>query len=372
MSISSEVLRVLQWRTLTDTASLMLPVPRFLYDLLVADKVRDHVTQQIDIDVVVGSRRMAPVVRRGAPYRAVNPDTFRQDSLIPPRIAPMMELKAEELYSTRAPGYAPYNPTGREIGNSVLQYIADCQRTLVDMIDRTKEFMLARILFGMDSDTPSDHTATAGRFQLTDSDGYVVDVDVNQPSSNRFALTGSDRWVVGSTPQAGAPVYAQLLNWMNLARTATGYTPTVLIGSDLAIQSLFANTELRALHDVRRFETGVFSPKVVPDSATGATYHGKLLNLDIYSYSHQVIPHGQTTAVNLVNRYKVALLSPLADFRLHRAAIPDVEAGLVLGRFSKTWMQDNPSSMNMSVEERPMPVPHHPGLIVSVQVGTAS
>lgn len=372
MPISPEVLRVLDWRTLTDTANLLLPVPRFLNDMLIGTNVRDHATQQIDVDVVVGSRRMAPVVRRGSPYKVVNPDTFRQDSLIPPRIAPMVELRAEELYTTRAAGYQPYNPTGREITNAALQHIADAQRMLADMIDRTKEFMLAQLLFGKDSDNPVDHTATAGRFSLTDSDGYTVNVDINQPPGNRFALTGLERWIGGDTPNPNAPIYAQLRNWMNLARTATGYTPTMLIGSELAIAALFANTELRAMHDVRRFDTGVFSPKVVPDSATGATYHGRLLNLDIYSYSHQVIPFGETASVNLVNRYKVALVSPLADFRLHRAAIPDVNAGLVLGRFSKSWTEENPSAMYMSMEERPMPVPHHPGIIVSVQVGTTA
>ena len=372
MTISSEVLRVLDWRTLTDTANLLFPVPRFLSDVLIGENVQDHLTQQIDIDVVVGSRRMAPVVRRGAPYRAVTPDTFRQDSLIPPRIAPMIELKAENLYGTRAPGYVAYNPTRKDVGDSVLEYIASAQRTLADMIDRTKEYMLSQLLFGIDSDSPADHTNTAGRFSLTDSDGYVVNVDINQPNANRFVLTGSDRWVIGETPQPNAPIYAQLRNWMNIARQATGYTPTMLIGSELAIASLFANTEMQKLHDVRRFDTGVFSPKVVPDSATGATYHGKMLNLDVYSYSHQVVPFGATNAVNLVNRYKVALLSPLCDFRLHRAAIPDVTAGLVIGRFSKSWVSENPSTMFMSMEERPMPVPHHPGLIVSVQVGTAT
>lgn len=267
-----ETLRIYDWRTLTEVSNQLFPVPRFLWDMMVGEQnVTSHPTQQITVDVMVNNRRVAPVARRGSPYKNVTPSSYRQQGFTPPRLAAKVELRAEEMYGSRYPGYVPFNPTARQVTDSALDYAATQMRMLADQIERAKEYMLAQILFGRP--TPST-ISSAGIVFLTDGDGYDVTVDMQMPSGHKFALTAGDRWSIGGSANASAPIYAQLLNWSQLIQQASGYRPTDLIGSEQAIRALLQNPSIQALFDVNRYAAGSVSPSVVPNPATGATYHG--------------------------------------------------------------------------------------------------
>lgn len=362
-----ETLQIYDWRTLTEVSNQLFPVPRFLWDMLIGEQgVTNHATQQITVDVLVNNRRIAPVTRRGNPYRNVTPTSYRQQGFTPPRLAAKIELRAEELYGRRYPGYVPFNPTARQVTDSAMDYVATQMRALSDQIERAKEYMLAQILFGRTSPAT---VSSAGIVFLTDGDGYDVTIDMQMPSAHKFALTATDRWVIGGAVNATAPIYGQLLNWSQLIQQASGYRPTDLVGSEQAIRALLQNETIQSLFDVNRYAAGSVSPSVVPNPATGATYHGSLLGLNVYSYNEYLqLPTGSST-VAMTPTYRVCLFSRYADFREHRAAIPDARAGLVMGRYSKMWVEEDPSAMFLSMEERSVVIAHNPGAMVTVEIG---
>src|SRR5437762_108593 len=93
-------------RVMTPALREMKPVRSFLIDKFFAQQ-RTYRTENIDIDVQVEGRRVAPFVNRWAPGKLVERLGFTTTSIAPPCVAMKIPITAQDV-STRVMGEHAY------------------------------------------------------------------------------------------------------------------------------------------------------------------------------------------------------------------------------------------------------------------------
>ena len=294
-------------------------------------------TETVDIDLVSGTRRMAPFVRPRKMGQGVDRSGYQTKTYKPALLGPQFATTAED-YLKRTPGETIYGHDKTPAQRAAEQLGKDL-RELDAMISRREEWMCAQALFN-------------GKVAMYNADeGIDEEVDFGLPSA---ALTGNDLW----TNAASDPV-KDLSTWASAMRKASGYSPTVCIMGKKALDAFLDHAKVQAALDNRRIEYGQIKPE---ELESGVFYAGYLsvigLNVDILGYEEWGVDDRTGNTVSIVPENKVLLANPNSRNEMLYGAVANVIDGVVAApRVPFSWVMNDGSARMLRLNSRPLPVP---------------
>jgi hypothetical protein len=242
-------------------------------------------------------------------------------------------------------------PSSGEQISAIQAAIARDAQHLMDMIENREEWMAAMALRGEITYSVADEEV----FKIT------------FPRQSSHAVTASPLWDASGHPAADFLTAKRLIN------QDTGLVLTdVLLGSD-ASAAFLENTEVRTQLDTRNYDVGSVT-RVGQFDGQGALYLGKFAGVRVWEYSRQVLVDGVATDLIRPKYAEFVVASADNRFKTMYGAIPDFEAlqgrKFVGKRFSKSWMEKDPSVRQLLVHTRPLCVPILPDATVSMLVAS--
>ncbi len=338
---------------LTTAVNQMKPVPSFIKDLLFG-RVEPFATKTVLVDVIIGGQKIAPLVKRGNPAKVMGNLGQKTNQVEPPEIRMKKLLKPDDLYYTRGAN-APIFVAGGAAGVDPImqarqQRIAQEQKDMRDIADRTIEYLCAKGL--------------SGSYSIAQDDGTFA-IDFSMPANNKPDITGiaANKW---DAPTTCKPL-KNLRTWKLVAQQASGKVPTAVIMSPATWENFFVSDEVVKYLNALKINIGQVQtdPRIL---SGGAEKKATIENLDIYVYSGVYVDANGATQQLIPDGY-VSMVSPTADHRLQFAGVDDLEAGTVVGQyFSKDWVEKDPSGLWLLVETHPLPTFNEPAANIWAKV----
>lgn len=336
---------IFKWRTLTTAINEIPSAPSFLVDKVFKTRVQ-ALAEEIDVDVVVGGKRLAPFVSPVEGGIVVAELARKMQSVRAPRIRPKKVIEANDLLAVRAPGSSLYLGEGG-IEDYKNQRIALELADLKNMITRTTEWMAAQSLQG---------SLTVSQENVEFSIDYLL------PVAHKPTLTGTDLW----TDTTNSDPVADILTWKRHISSDTGYQADIAIAGKDAVDALLSHTKVREMLNYRNFNVGEIS-------VGRSNYIGRLVGVDIYEYDATYVD-STGTSHNFIPDEAFIMLASEGPFRMHHALVYDIESQVAVAQpfFSKAWAEKDPSMLWILAESRPLPVPHWPECIIYATVVSAA
>lgn len=327
------------------------PARQFLTNLFFSAS-EEHDTRSFQIDIVKGSRRLAPFVNSKLPGKQVQRENWKTAQFKPPYLKPKMVTTAEQLLKRRpneivytAPGAnTPFLRAAAQLGEDA----ADLQ----DMINRRIEWMCAKGLF-------------TGKIPVK-GEGVDVEIDFLFEASHLITLdgtAGNEKWT-----DTGAPIEAQIRRWRRLVSKDSGKTANVCILGENAYESFRKNTEIYDNLNNRRIEIGKIVPEEMGD---GVTFVGDFnaLGMSFWTYDEWYYDEENDVDARMVPENMALIASTGARCKRHYGVIEDVQAGnFATESFVKSWEVEDPSSRMLLVQSAPLPAIEQPNGFVAVVV----
>lgn len=332
----------LSWRTLTPAINQIPRAPRFLQDVVFKTR-NPNASEYVDVDVVVGGRKILPFVSNSAAGTIIDKMTGQMRSVKCPRLRPKKQLDAADLLLQRAAGRMMY-ANGSDVTASRDAKIGRELADIKNRVDMTVEYMCAMALTGGYTVTQDDLTFT---------------IDFGMPAANKPVLTSGHGW-----NESGGDIMGDIDTFAQIIKNATGLAPDIALCGSAVVAAIRNNDAVAALLDNRRVMTGDLTWD------TNSDYVGVLNGIKLYKAPGQQY---QTTAgvdADFIDDNKFVLLSSQARFTIEFGLILDLDAGsqIVGEYFSKTWMEHDPSALWMLAEARPLPIPWQPDAVVYADV----
>lgn len=342
-------------RTMLDAIEEMHPPTLFLRDTFFP-QAEPADTEHLDVDIVKGSRTMAPFVHPLAEGRMVEGEGFETKSIKPGYIKPKMVTTAGDALKRQAGeviyagGKSPAERAAAKLGKDLAKLMAD--------IDRREEWMAAKI---MDSGTVTMTIKAESGEQLRTVD-FLMD------ANHKITLGLGDRW----NEETSDPI-ADLTAWSVLCRKDSGINPTeVIMGGD-AVAAFLRHPGVQKFMDLRRVDMGQIDPRQLPN---GVSYVGRLnapsLTVDIWTYDAWYKDDATGTLTSMVPTKKVWMGSRATANRTLYAVIQDIEAieggQAAVRRFAKSWVTKDPGARWLMVQSAPLVAMLQPGAFVSAEV----
>ena len=302
------------------------------------------VTEDVDVDFVKGSRKVAPYVHRLIGGKTVPNTGYQTKTYKPPLVAPDKVTTAADLLK-RLPGesiLSEQTPAQR----AVRKLKKDFQE-LRDMITRREELMCTQAIF-------------TGKIPII-GEGINEEIDFN--FTNKETLTkAAEKW----NNEASNPI-ADLKKWHEKVQK-TGFTncDICIMASDV-VDAFTTHPKVKDLLDTKNYNLAIINPRQLPH---GVTYVGTIneLGMDIYKYNEWYLddwtdpekpddkPH--------VPEGTLALISSNADYSMYYGAVTllDEKTGnfvTVEGKYvPDTWTKRKPARRFLQLSSAPLPVPH--------------
>lgn len=342
----------LKWQTLTAAINEMKSPNQFLKKFLFP--VHNTVnTEDIELSTLVKDRTMAPLVRKNGEAVLVLGHDESYATISPPNIRIKRPFTPSELLFGRRPGTTIYPQVGEQL-SAIQQHIARDMQVMADMVTNTEEYLCAMATQGVIS------------YQVSDEESYQITYPV--PSANKVTL--STFWDDG-TP-ANVTLEENFMSAKKLMSDAVG------LGITDAILGASATTYfLRVIKSQYNLATGVmWNPTSINLAAEytddGAIYLGTFCGVRVWSYPRTIVVNGVTTDLIRSKYCEFIANTSAAERVLYYGAIADMDALqgnlFVAERFSKSWLQKDPSSMIALLASRPLPAQRRPGSVVSFKV----
>lgn len=324
-------------RTLIGVTEIMAPIHTFLKDTFFSN-VRTEVTEKIDIDMVKGSRKLAPFVHPVEGGKTVTRKGYKTETFTPPLIAPeiittagdlMKVLPGENIYSNKSPADRATAMLGKDLNN------------LDNMITRREEWMCAKAL-------------VEGKIPIV-GDGLNEVIDFN--FTNKITLSGNDLW----NNDASDP-YSNIESWYRQVQITGFVNPDILLVADDVATALINHPKSKELLDVKAYDLAVIAPKQLPN---GVTYIGtiKRLGLDIYTYNEWFFDEVSQKTHPLIPDGKLLLLSSKVENTMAYGSVTlinkDTDNFMTVEgrRVPDTWTKKRPARRFLSLQSRPLPIP---------------
>lgn len=332
------------------------PARQFLTNLFFSASV-EHDTRTFQMDIVKGSRRLAPFVGRKKEGKVIDRENWKTAQFEPPYIKEKMVTTAEQIL-TRRPGEIIYTAPGANspAARAAMQLGEDAAE-MQDMINRRIEWMAAQGLF-------------TGKVPVK-GDGVDAEVDFLFSASHLFTLdgtTGNEKWSVASTD-----IRTQLKAWRrDLISKDSGKTANVLILGQNVEPNFINNEVMQNLLNNRRMEIGKIVPEEMGD---GVTFVGDItsLGLSVWTYDEWYHDEVEDVAKPMVPENMILLGSTGARCRRHYGVIEDVQAGnFATETFVKSWTVEDPSARMLMAQSAPLPAIEQPDAFVAVVVQDAA
>lgn len=339
----------LKWQSLTALVNEIKTPQSFLKNLLFG-REQTLSTETAEIGYYTGGREAAPMVRVNGEAVMVEGVGKKFATVTLPNIRIKRPMTPSELFFGRQPGTVIFPSRGEQL-SAIQKAIARDAQHLMDMIENREEWMAAMALRG---------TIT---YSVTDEEVFTVTF----PRQSSHSVTASPLWDNSGKPSLDFLAAKRLIN------KDTGLVVTdVFLGSDASVAFL-QNSEVQNLLDTRNLQAGELQ---ITNQFTeqGALYLGRFSGVRVWEYSRQVLVSG--SAVDLIRpKYaEFVHVGPSNRFETLYGAIPDFEAlqgrKFVGKRFSKSWMEKDPSVRQLLIHTRPLCVPVLPDATVSMVVAS--
>lgn len=298
-------------------------------------------TEQIDIDIVKGDRKILPYVHPDAGAKVVKMDGYQTKTHMAPMISGYIVTTAHQMM-TRLPGEDLYS--GMTPAERAARQLVDEYNTLNDAATRREEYMCVEAI-----KTGAIHV-----------EGPGVKADIDFGFKNKVKLAASEQW-----GKSGAKILDNLEDWVNKV-LIEGFSnvDTVIMGKT-AMRKFLADESVMKMLDNRRVEMGLIAPRELPG---GVHYIGHLNkpNLDIYQYAG-VYKDDWTDPENpkvkpLVDDNLVILMSSAANYVMAYGACSYYNDSKQLvtvqdSRLLHSYITHNPDRRILQLDARPLPIP---------------
>lgn len=332
-----------------DTATLVQVVPNlltssnFLLDRFFANSV-EFDTEEVDIDVDIGKRRMSPFVSPLVAGRMVESRRFQTNKFKPPYIkdkrAPDLRKPVRRQLGEKIGG--AMSAGDREMAN--LQFEMEDQ---VDMLNRRMEWMAASAL-------RTGAVTVAG-------DGFPTSViDYGRDASLTVTLAGGNRWGVAGNfnAQGRDPVpVANIETWQQLILKKSGAQVTDIVFTPGA-WAKFINAE--------GVQGAVYYPKlgdygntiqVGPTIEKGAAYKGRWGQYDLWLYNDWFVDENDVEQPMLADGTVIMCGPEMMGTRAFGMILdPEFNYG-ALAYAPKTWIEKDPAQRLILMQSAPLVIP---------------
>lgn len=337
--------------------------PHTFFRLLLFSDTDPRPTNVLRFDVIVGDRQVAPFVRRNGMAIEITPYSEQTITVEPPNIRIKRHLDPDELIVQRHAGEPlMFGSDGGEVLDGAERHIARTSRRLNDLVTEAEEFLCASAVRGTIS------------YEVEEEDAF----ELVFPRSASHSVTAANRWDTAS----GSPI-ADFMEAKELISTDTGLPTTHCVLGKEAALAFLGNAEVEKFLDNRRIEAGNLELNR-QFTASGAIRLGVFEDVEVWSYPRKtVLPArgaggGDTTGTQFdLTRPKYAefvCADPAAENVLEYGVITDISAleaaQFRAARFSKSWIQEDPSVWWQLVTSRPLPIMRRPDSTVSYLVAT--
>lgn len=338
---------VLKWQSLTATVNETKSPNSFLKDLLFG-QAETFPTETVEIGLLTGDRAIAPFVKKDGEAIAVAGLGETYQTVGFPNISIKRPMTASELLFNRRPGTVVLPSRGQQLSAIEAHVARDAQR-MSDLVSNAEEYLCALAIRGEISYTAADEA----NFKVT------------YPKPAGHTVNSAVAWSSAAT----ATPSVDFLTAKRLINEEHDLPLTHAIMSQEAAANFLQIAEVKSLLDNRRIEAGGLDLQRQFE-ASGAIYLGRFMGVECVEYSRAVNVAGASTDLLRAGYVEFVSAVPQAENRMYYGAIPDMEAlegRLFQGeRFSKSWLEHDPSQRIMVVKSRPLPVMRRPGSVVSM------
>jgi len=322
---------------------------QFLMKLLYSDH-RPQSTEVIEIDSWVKGRQMAPFVKKNSNAIPVEGPSQERVMVEAPNIRISRNVKPHELMFGRTPGSVIFPSSGNQ-RSAIQEHMAKELQPLADDIANTEEWMASQTLTGVLT------------YAVDSGDNFTI---TYQRPADPAALTGDNAWTNGASDPLGD------IHAAKRTMSEEGFMPTDAILGAGAADAFLANTDLRAVMDVRNMSAGSMT-FVEQFSDDGVIFLGSVAGVRFWEYNRSVTDLTGTSVKLIRNEYAEFVdTSASSEFVMYYGAIPDMDAlngrSWVGERFSKSKVTFDPSSITALVHSRPLPVVRRPEATYSLKV----
>lgn len=349
MSIS-----LFETRTMLQIIAQLKRPKSFLLDTFFSG-FRQFDTENVDIDIFKGKRRMAPFVSPVLEGKVVEKLGYTTNSYKPPYIKPKQPTTAQQILK-RQPGEVAYGT--QSLPERAAAELGRGLGDLLDMCTRRCEWMAAQGLNG-------------GVINVV-GDGVNDTIDFQMAATHKITLAGGALW----TATTSDPV-KDFSTWARLCSQDSGIVPnTGILGTDVAnaLINQLRNPSYNGQGQLSsiKLTLGQLNPQLLPN---GVTFLGTLtapsLNIDLYTYDEWYISDADGLEYPMVPVNKVFLGSTNAQNTKLYGAIQDMEALEQLGsssiavpHFPKSWVTQDPSVRWLMVQSAPLIALNQPDAFV--------
>lgn len=301
------------------------------------------VTKDVDVDIVKGSRKVAPFVHRMIGGKAVPNTGYETKIYTPPLVAPekittaddlLKRLPGEDLYS----GQSPAQRAVKKLGTDMIE--------LREMIVRREELMCTQAIF-------------TGTIPII-GEGVNEIIDFGFTNKEKIT-TATKKW-----SNAASDPIADLKRWHREVQQK-GFTncDMCIMANDVA--DAFVNHEkVQKVLDVKNINLAVIEPKQLED---GVTYMGYIpeLGLSIYTYNEWYLDdwtnESKPEEKPHVPDGTLVLISSKADYGMYYGAITTINEATkdfitVEGKYvPETYVKRKPARRILQLSSAPLAVP---------------
>jgi len=316
--------------------------------------VEIHGARLVQLDVLVGGQKLAPVQRPTDASQMMAREAAAEKLIRLPYMKPGRPTSAEDIIQRRAVGSHLYSE--RDLVGAAQRQIGRDIEDLDDMIWRRMEYMAAQGC--ITGKTPLVSLDDAGAVI-----GVDAEVDWGMPVAHLITIeTASAKW-----SHADADPVSNLRTWGNLIASSAGVSASIATLGAEAASALLNHAGVKTLLDNRRIEAGMIELREM--GVEGVNYLGRLAGVDLYEDLRTYAADQTGTATPYTPVDRVVLGSRNADNRVHYGPISDLKCPMpITQRWVKTWETDEPSQRFVAVHSAPLPALHQPDSIVSVDV----
>lgn len=312
---------------------------------------RTYRTENVDIDVQVRGRRVAPFVNKFAPGKVIDRQGFETSSVVPPCIAMKMPITVQDV-SSRVMGETIYEDMDPAKRAQIL--LADDLMLLDEMLARRLEMMCRDAIFTL-SGNNSVVTATGDDTSLTFTFPRLSGLQLG-------TLGSTDAWT-----HADSDPIAQIDTDCELYAKLTGMVVTDILFGGTAYRTFKANTKVKAAAVNTTFLDGGLrvQEQGIPDGARRVgTAMGGSVSLWTYHEWYDD-PDSSGTTTEMVPAKKVMFCSRALETEMRYGAVQDltgegdnaVPTLVPATALPRSWVTKDPPVRYNELRSRPLPVP---------------
>lgn len=345
----------LKWQSLTASINNIKSPNQHIHNTLYSTH-EPKSTEDIELSVLDKARETAPFVRKNSEAIMVSGHTTTFQTVSAPNIRIKRAFTPSELLFGRKPNTVIFVPSGQQT-SAIRRHIQTDLQVMADLITNAQELMCCQTLQGQIS------------YQATTQDSFTITF----PRSGTHNITLSTFWddADPTTPRPAANVHTV----KRLINDAVGLSVTdCYLGLEAAqaFLELAESGNIKLLgQDAMNIAAGSLSMNN-QFNQDGVIFLGVFAGVRFWEYSRTVSVNGVATNLIRSKYAEFVARTPAAQFVEYFGAIPDMEAlqgRLFQGeRFSKSWLEKDPSAQIHLTHTRPLPVPRRPNATVSMKV----